>query len=124
MAHILLAEDKPDVAEMLQLFLAQHGHTVDVVGDGRQAVTAHAATSPPYALVLLDAAMPRQDGYEAAEAIRRTDAATPILLLTAHKDELTSAHANHVGIDRVLFKPIAPAALLEAIEQLLRHARV
>jgi len=66
--HVLVAEDNPVNQRVAQLMLAQLGHRVDIVGNGREAVEAVRRTS--YDVVLMDVRMPQLDGMRAAEMIR------------------------------------------------------
>jgi len=121
MAKILIAEDRDDAAELLRQLLTRQGHGVDVTDDGQEAVARHAEGG--YQLVILDAAMPNVDGFTAAGEIRKVDAETPILMITAHTDPITRAHARRVEIDHLMFKPYEPADVIEAVEYLLKHGR-
>ncbi len=81
MPRILIAEDEADMAMGLRDNLQFEGFEVDVVGDGEAAVQAVADKNPD--LVLLDIMMPKLDGLEACQRIRRSGYTIPILMLTA-----------------------------------------
>ena len=69
--RILLAEDDPMIGSGLQKGLRQEGYIVDWVTDGKAAVLALETT--PYALLLLDLGLPRQDGMDVLKVLRKHD---------------------------------------------------
>ena len=121
MPRVLIAEDMPDAAELLRVFVTKMGHAPTMVTDGTKAVRAHA--DDPFDLLILDAAMPVMDGFTAAKEIRERDDWTPILMITAHQDEMTVAHARRAGVDHVIYKPYDPPDVIEAVGYLLQRGR-
>ena len=115
--RILLAEDSPDNALLIQSYLKGSRHHITVVEDGEQA--AAAVREQPFDLVLMDMQMPVMDGYEATRKIREEghvgDGDLPILALTAHALEGDEEKCLAAGCDGYLTKPIKKAKLLEAI---------
>jgi signal transduction histidine kinase/CheY-like chemotaxis protein/HPt (histidine-containing phosphotransfer) domain-containing protein len=114
--RILLAEDHPVNRQVALGLLARHGHTVDVVADGKAA--AEAARGGGYDVILMDVHMPVMDGTEAARLIRGYDGAAgrvPIVALSASvlKDETDLCF--EAGMDEFLAKPIDPAALARVL---------
>jgi len=84
--RILIAEDDAGLQEMYAMFLDMSAHDAVIVGDGAQAVAAHAAALAQgrrFDLILLDVMMPVMGGVEAAEAIRAADAAARVVFVTA-----------------------------------------
>jgi two-component system sensor histidine kinase/response regulator len=121
--RILLAEDNP-VNQMVAVRLLQkQGHTVTVVPNGREALTALGKEN--FELVLMDVQMPEMDGIEATRIIREMQAGTgqhlPIIAMTAHAMKGDRERCLAAGMDRYVSKPIRPADLVEAIEQLARQ---
>ena len=119
--RILVAEDN-SVNQLLAVrLLEKAGHTVTVVGNGRE--TLEALERAPFDLILMDVQMPEMDGLEAAAAIREKEKTTlehvPVIALTAHaiKGDLEKCLA--AGMDRYLCKPIRAEALYQAIEELI-----
>jgi CheY-like chemotaxis protein len=78
---VLVAEDNADAAEMMRVMLGLNGHDVRVATDGAEAV-AVAKTFRPH-IAFIDIGMPRLDGYEVADRIRRMDG-PPIIVRRAH----------------------------------------
>jgi CheY-like chemotaxis protein len=99
--------------------LGKAGHRVDIVVNGKEAVTALIGT--PYDLVLMDCLMPEMDGFEAARAIRAAEDGTgrhiPIIALTASAMAEDRARCLAAGMDDYLTKPLTKGALIEAVER-------
>ena len=118
--HILVAEDNPINAMVIQSFVARLGLTMTLVGDGQKAldaITQRPPTEPRPDLVLMDVHMPAMDGYTATERIRLWEASEaaqgqsqprmPILALTADAFEEDRQRCMASGMDEFLTKPIA-----------------
>ena len=125
--RILVAEDEPVNAEIIDMVLQGIGLEVVQVQDGVAAV--EAASAGGFDLVLMDMQMPRLDGVEATRRIRAlgTDAArVPIVALTADVNEEDRQAALAAGMDDFVTKPFAPAvvyaALLRCFEARVRSA--
>ena len=108
--RVLIAEDIPDAAEMMQLMVECWGHTVRVAADGVQAVEIARAFLPQIAL--LDIGMPRMDGYEAARHIRAAlGSRVTLVALTGWGQEDDQRRARDAGFDHHITKPADPNAL-------------
>ncbi len=118
--RILLAEDNRVNQQVASKLLQKQGHSVKVVGNGRQAVDALRAE--PFHLILMDIQMPEMGGYEATAEIREaeypTGKRTPIIALTAHAMQGTRELCIAKGMDGYLTKPIQISALKSALETL------
>ncbi|HEU4570488.1 MAG TPA: type II/IV secretion system protein, partial [Gemmatimonadales bacterium] len=121
-AHILVADDDPGIRRLLRTVLEQEGHTVGEAEDGMAALEQVRSRRPD--LVLLDAEMPRLDGFGVLAALRSEPrlAATPVLMLTARAEREVSALDQ--GAHDFLAKPVAPGALLARVRAALRRARL
>jgi CheY-like chemotaxis protein len=114
--RILLVDDAPDIAVLVQAYLKGTSATLDVVADGERAVAQ--ACSQPYDLVLMDVDLPGLDGATAAHAIRAADLArgarpTPVVALSAMGNAITAAEdePDVVVIDDKDTAPLVPAFL-------------
>lgn len=118
-ARILIAEDMPRAAELLEVYLADTGYEVRVASDGEQALKEVAAWQPD--LVLLDVMMPRISGFEVCKRLRADPATRDIavLMLTALDQHSDIERAVEAGTDDFLSKPIAKSVLLQRIPALL-----
>jgi CheY-like chemotaxis protein len=118
---VLLAEDCAVNQEVAQGLLELRGHTVEVVGNGRQAVEALQQRS--FDLVLMDVEMPELDGLEATRCIRASERGTgrrtPIVAMTAHAIAGFARQCLEAGMDDYLAKPIDPQQLFGIIDDLL-----
>ena len=118
--RILVVDDDPDSRQMLGAILEEDGFCVIKAGSGREALANMAQGGPD--LVLLDAAMPKMDGYEVAAKIRANLAsqAVPIILVTG----LDSRNARMLGLgagaDDFLAKPVDRLELCVRVRNLLR----
>jgi CheY-like chemotaxis protein len=119
MAHLLVVEDNPDLAEPLAAFLAELGHRVEVARDGREGLARLDAGTLPD-LVLLDIEMPVLDGPGMAFRMLVQDVGRekiPLILLSAVMD-LGRVAAN-VGTPYFLAKPYRLEALLQMLDRAL-----
>jgi two-component system sensor histidine kinase/response regulator len=115
--RILVAEDNIVNQKVAQRFLIKEGHSVVVVSNGREALTA--LDREQFDLVLMDVQMPEMDGFEATAAIRARERFTgtrlPILAMTAHAMAGDQQRCLAVGMDGYVAKPVHKADLLNAI---------
>lgn len=117
--HILVVEDEPMVAEVVQRYLRRDGHDVVVVHDGALALAEFARTAPD--LVVLDLMLPGSDGLEVCRNIRaRGD--TPVIMLTARSEEIDKLLGLGVGADDYVTKPFSPRELAARVQAVLRRA--
>jgi DNA-binding response OmpR family regulator len=116
---VLLAEDDEDVRALAEYVLRRAGFDVTAVADGEAAVAAAVQRTP--AVAVLDVAMPRLDGLEAARRLREHEEtrAVPIMLLTARVTEADRERGREVGVDAQLDKPFSPAVLAERVRALV-----
>jgi PAS domain S-box-containing protein len=116
--RILLAEDNYVNQLLVVTLLEGWGVTVDVVGDGLQALEALRKTH--YDLVLMDIQMPRMDGFEATAQLRQPesgvlDPCVTVVAMTAHAMREDRQRCLDAGMDDYLSKPIEPDTLLAAL---------
>jgi|SRR5450759_558602 two-component system cell cycle response regulator DivK len=117
---ILVVDDNVDAREMYGLYLQHEGFRWAEAVNGRDAITQAKLEKP--ALILMDATMPRMDGWEAVRLLKQ-DAATkniPLIMLTAHAFEEHRERARKAGADGFLAKPVLPDALVREIRQVLK----
>ncbi len=119
MKSILLAEDDPDIVRLLQLHLSEPAYALQAYGTGPEALKA--AASQPFDLIILDITLPGLDGMEICKAVRKEDAATPIMMLTGLSGESDKVLALDLGADAYVTKPFGILELLARIKALLRR---
>lgn len=122
--RVLIADDNPELLEMLEHLICTSGYRCDTAIDGQEAITKIGRAidcGDPYKLLILDAAMPYATGFEVARYTRmdRHDS-VPIVILTAYDEAITNAHASYVEADLVVQKPFEPTDLM----RVLRLAKV
>jgi DNA-binding response OmpR family regulator len=117
---VLVAEDDPDIAHLVDLHLRDLPCTVDIVQDGASALDA--ALARPYDAIVLDIMLPRGDGLAVCQAIRQQRVYTPILMLTARSTELDRVVGLELGADDYLTKPFSVPELIARVKALFRRA--
>lgn len=117
MAKILIIEDQPDAASLLEKFLSKSGHQVTSVPNGREALS-HVLNSVPD-VVLLDLFMPEMDGPTFLEIIRSylRLQSLPVVVLTGLPESPMVDRAQHLKVNSVLVKGKAtPEEIQHALE--------
>jgi two-component system alkaline phosphatase synthesis response regulator PhoP len=122
--RILVVDDEPDFASIVQGNLEKEGFSVEVAYNGNEGI-AKVKTNPPDAIVL-DVMMPEKDGYEMCAELK-ADAAyadIPILMLTAVASHISSTRYSHqagmsMEADDYLPKPASAADITQSLKQLL-----
>lgn len=117
--RILLVEDERSAARMIAKGLREHGHAVDVVGDGTSAL--QQAAGGHYDIIVLDRMLPGLDGLEICRTLRAAGDAVPILMLTARDAVEDRILGLDAGGDDYLTKPFHFAELLARIRALARR---
>jgi len=122
-AHALIVEDEPHIRELLALHLGLEGVTVSECADGAEALDVIAASR--FDLVVLDLMLPRIDGLTVCAAIRRSshNADTPVLILTARREESDTVLGLETGADDYLTKPFGVREFIARVRALLRRPR-
>ena len=124
MAHVLVVDDEAHIGELVSLHLSFEGHTADRVGDGLAAL--EASRTRTYDVVILDLMLPGIDGVALCRALRQQPSTrkTPVLLLTARRDETDKVLGLDSGADDYLTKPFGVRELMARVRSLLRRAAV
>lgn len=117
MAKILLVDDDAELTDLLSQLLELEGFEVNVVRNGREALTALDRT---YDLILLDVMMPVLNGIETLQQIRK-NFSTPVIMLTARGDEIDRIVGLELGADDYLPKPFNDRELIARIKAILRR---
>jgi DNA-binding response OmpR family regulator len=118
---ILVADDDPDILELVGFRLEQAGHTTLRARDGEQALELARVHSP--SLCVLDVLMPKLSGFEVLRALREDEAlrSVPVIMLTASVQDRDVARGFEVGADDYMRKPFNPRELQARVEALLRR---
>jgi DNA-binding response OmpR family regulator len=120
---VLVADDTPQAAELLEVYLANTDYEVRTVYDGEQTLALVDSWKPD--LILLDIMMPKISGFEVCKRIRANPATrnTAVVMITALDQPSDIERAVEAGCDDFLSKPINKADLLHRVQALLasRH---
>jgi diguanylate cyclase (GGDEF)-like protein len=120
---ILVVDDDPDIARFVEVNLRSAGYDVSVASDGEEALERAGTLRPD--LVLLDVMMPRIDGFEVAQRLRRNPQTsnTSIIMLTAKALSTDKVLGLTAGADDYIIKPFDPIELLARVKGTLRRAK-
>lgn len=115
---VLIVEDEPDIADLLEAYLRREQFRTERASDGSSAVALHRAARPD--LVLLDVNLPEFDGFEVLRKIRET-AQTPVIMLTALSEDLDKLLGLKLGADDYVVKPFSPLEVVARVKAVLRR---
>jgi DNA-binding response OmpR family regulator len=116
---ILIVEDEPEFAGLVELWLARAGYRVAIARTGPDALRRFYDEHPD--LVILDVAVPGLDGWQLIERFREFSR-VPILMVTAHGSEAEKVRGLKLGADDYITKPASLAELTARVEAALRRA--
>jgi len=118
---ILIADDEPDILEIIQYNLKKEGYEVVTAKDGDEALEKAKANKPD--LIILDIMMPKKTGVEVCEILRSQTSFndTLIIFLTALNDETSHIKGLETGADDFVTKPISPKVLISRVNALFRR---
>jgi two-component system alkaline phosphatase synthesis response regulator PhoP len=120
---ILIADDEPDILEILKYNLSSEGYQVITAKDGDEALDRAKFFHPD--MIVLDIMMPKKNGVEVCEILRKQPAfrETLILFLTALSDEGTQVKGLETGADDYVSKPVSPKVFLSKVNSLFRRLK-
>jgi DNA-binding response OmpR family regulator len=118
--HVLVVEDEPSMARVLQVGLTARGYDVRVATDGHQALAAASYEEP--AIVLLDLGLPDMDGFDVCRRIR-AGSDIPVIVVSARADLSARVHGLNLGADDYMVKPVSGAELVARIHAVTRRGR-
>jgi two-component system, cell cycle response regulator DivK len=116
---VLIVDDNVDAREMYAIYLEHAGFRAAEAADGETALEMARGDRP--AVILMDATMPKMDGWEAARRLKADGdtKAIPLIMLTAHAFDEHRQRAAEVGADAFLAKPVLPDVLVVEIRRVL-----
>src|SRR5205823_12712770 len=118
---VLIADDEPDILEILKYNLLNEGYQVMTAKDGDEAIEKAKIFLPD--LIVLDIMMPQKSGVQDCEILRSQSAFrnTLIIFLTALNDESTQIRGVETGADDYVSKPISPKVFIRRVNALFRR---
>ena len=117
--RLLIAEDEPDLAEVLCAFFEKNRFSVDTVNDGFSAY--EYASSGEYDAIVLDVMMPKMNGVDVLRRLREKGVKTPVMMLTAKTQKDDRITGFNAGADDYLPKPFEPDELICRVRAMLRR---
>jgi len=120
---ILIADDEPDIIEIISFHLMKAGFDIATARDGSEAIEKAKQFEPD--CIILDVMMPKRTGFEVCEYLRSNSQfdKTLIVLLTALNDEASHIKGLELGGDDFVSKPISPKVLISRITALFRRIK-
>jgi DNA-binding response OmpR family regulator len=122
--RILVADDDPDLREIIRLTLQRDGYDVIEAADGEQAV-ARAIDSAP-SLILLDMMMPGTDGFDTCRRLKsdRRTFSVPVIFISGQGDHRTRAQSMQLGAEDYMDKPFDPRDLCRRVRIAIQRRRI
>ena len=119
MARILIAEDEPDIRELVAFTLRFAGHEVVATSNGEEALNKASEIIPD--IILMDVRMPRMTGYDACRAMKADPVLRdiPVVFLSAKGQDSEIQTGLEAGAEEYLLKPFAPDQLTERVKVIL-----
>lgn len=117
--RLLVVEDETDLREALRMALEDEGYAVDSAEDGEEGL--YKAQGWEYDAVILDIMMPKMDGWEVLEELRK-EKTTPVLILTARGEIADKIKGLDLGSDDFLVKPFDMDELFARLRALIRRS--
>lgn len=117
---ILVVEDDPEIADIVQAYLHREGFGTLRAADGEAALLLHERHRPE--LVLLDVQLPGLNGWTVLTRLRERGG-TPVIMLTAMDLDVDKLMALRVGADDYIVKPFNPAEVVARVQAVLRRTR-
>ena len=122
MSKILIIEDEESIAELERDYLEISGYDVQVEADGKEGLKV--ALEGDFDLFILDLMLPNMDGFEICKKIRERKN-TPVLMVSAKKDDIDKIRGLGLGADDYITKPFSPSELVARVKaHLTRYERL
>ena len=120
-ALILIVEDEPEIASILNAYFVRDGFRTVTASDGEIALQHHLRLAPD--LMVLDVKLPKADGFAVLAEVRRRGG-TPVIMATALAEDLDKLSALRLGADDFVVKPFNPLEVVERAKAILRRGRL
>lgn len=122
MVYIMVVEDDNNTRKLMEAVLLQNGYEVILAKDGIDAL--EKMENHHVDLIIADLMMPRMDGYEFTETLRKCNYSLPILMVTAKETSADKKKGFIVGTDDYMVKPVDEEEMLLRIAALLRRSKI
>ncbi len=123
MPDVLIVEDEPEIAELIEFHLGREGLRSDIVHSGRIALEKASANPPD--LVVLDLMLPDLDGFEICRRLKSNvdTKDVPVIMVTAKSDDTDVITGIELGADDYVVKPFSPKVLVARVKNALRRTQ-
>lgn len=120
-ATILIADDNPQILELLEAYLDLPGVRIITAANGEQTLEAVDRDRPN--LILLDVMMPKRSGFEVCRRLKQDERTRdiPIMIVTALNEQADLDRAQELGADDIISKPVNKLDLVSRVKRLLEH---
>ena len=120
MPRILIVDDEPKIAELINKYATFEGYDTVEVNDGMKAI--EICKVEDFDIIVMDIMMPELDGFSAVREIRKTKD-TPVIMLSARGEEYDRIHGFEVGADDYVVKPFSPKELMMRVDAILKRTQ-
>ncbi len=118
MAKFLIADDEEGIRQIIKEYCEFENYETDEAADGMEAVMK--ARENDYDMIIMDAMMPKLDGFSAVKEIRKIKK-TPVIMLSARVEEYDKLHGFEMGADDYVTKPFSPKELMARAAAVMRR---
>lgn len=118
MATMLIADDNPQLLNILKSAAQKEGFDTVLVQDGEQALEAFQTSKPQ--IILLDVMMPKLDGFQVCREIRKSSD-VPVIMITARGEDFEKIMGLDIGADDYIVKPFSPGEVMARVRAVLRR---
>lgn len=118
MITVLIADDNPQLLNILKNAAQKEGYDTILAEDGQAALDAFYSKHPQ--IILLDVMMPKLDGFQVCREIRR-ESDIPIIMITARGEDFEKIMGLEIGADDYIVKPFSPGEVMARIKAVLRR---
>lgn len=118
--RVLIADDSETILLLMRTRLEMEGYEVVTAADGVEVIEALHGPDPAPDILLLDAMMPRKSGIDALRELRAEGVETPVLIVSAHQDEMDAGAPSDIEVSGYITKPIDFDLLFRSIAELTR----
>ena len=120
-ASLLIVEDEPKIARLMDDYLSSHGYAVTTLGHGGEVCPWLEQNTPK--LVLLDVMLPGKDGLTLCREIRQQWPTIAIIMVTAKVEEVDRLLGLELGADDYICKPFSPREVVARVKAVLRRSQ-
>lgn len=120
MAKFLIVDDEQGIRQVIKEYCEFEGYETEFAVDGMEAV--YKARENDFDMIIMDAMLPKLDGFSATKEIRKTKK-TPIIILSARVEEYDKLHGFEMGADDYITKPFSPKELMARCAAIMRRGQ-